>query len=108
MIETVYAGHTVEHIMEGKAYARSLRAQMLAAKALVKYFLEQRPGYISESNRNQTKAYHTHLMTGNFTDVRLTYNTTAKQINSSMDRLIQDPGEESRIAKLWIKYLKQS
>ena len=29
LIETVYAGKTVDHIMNGKAYARALRAHML-------------------------------------------------------------------------------
>ena len=43
LIETVYTGKTIGHIMKWKTYPRALRAHMLVSTALNKHILNQRP-----------------------------------------------------------------
>jgi hypothetical protein len=103
--QTVFAKNSTDPMMNGKAYARAVKAHLLSAAALTTYILET-PGCLSGVNINKLRGIHSMLLTGNCCIESLTNEFVIQQMSQILEDLSNDLSNQSRTGKLWIQYLQ--
>ena len=107
LLGIIYAPKTVEHMMNGKAYARALRGHLLVSAAVVKLMLEQKPGCLKGVSIQHLKTLHELLLRGSC-DPDVMMNThTVSQLTHIIDGITKEFATESRTGKLWVNYITQ-
>ena len=103
MWEQVYAPNTVAHMLTGHAYARSLRAHLISAAAVISLLLDQ-PGSMEGVNIDNLRQIHQDLLSGEKTchDIPEDVLELANAINKVSDEV----KNASRTGKLWLNYVE--
>lgn len=107
LLATVYASHTVEHMINGHAYARALRGHFLISAALTKLMIDTCPGCLTGVSVERLRDIHAHLLQGTCTGEALLNTRTAIQFSQILDDLAEDLASQGRTGKLWINYYRQ-
>jgi len=103
--QTVYADATVQHMLNGHAYARALRAHFLTSAALTTLLLSQ-PHCLDDVDTNQLRQKLSSLIDkdGDVNDIQV--DLLVKDLVDVIERASVDVAA-FRTGKLWINYIRQ-
>ena len=112
-MEMIYAPHTVNHMLDGKAYARAVRCHFLIEASLKHTLIEQMNSSldqykISTQDLKEIEALYNKVINGQGEELKET-TTDQKETLKKLSVLIAEYktslSESSRTAKLWLQYL---
>jgi hypothetical protein len=107
LFELIYANNTVPHLMSGKAYARAVRAHMLADTALYTHLVSKLDDSISVSMSDEVVVnLLDKLLRGDDVGNEIRENTTIATVVDKVSEKLQELANEGRTAALWYQYME--
>ena len=103
VLEEIYGKNAVYHMLQGKAYSRAVRGNLIVAHALSTLLFEK--GNFESDIQLMSTLYNS-LMENKLTSDDIENNLNMKDINNRFDIVCNDLSSTSRNAKLWLNYLK--
>ena len=103
VLEEIYGENAVCHMLQGKAYSRAVRGNLIVAHALSTLLFEK--GNFESDIQLMSTLYNS-LMENKLTPDDIENNLNKKDINNRFDIVCNDLSSTSRNAKLWLNYLK--
>ena len=104
MWETVYAKNSVVHMMNGRAYARGIRAHFISQSALATLLLES--AAVDESLKEDVETRFVSLLDNTATLEDLEHSHALHDIDNLLSTRLTEVCSSGRTEKLWVQYFK--
>ena len=108
-METIYAEHTVNHMMDGKAYARAVRCHLIIDavlhEILLKKLIYEESGMGEEELCQFKEAYNMVVLEKEFESLNTDSIDAIDKLSSKLTESIDKLSKSNRTAKLWKQYM---
>ena len=104
--ETVYAKGSVIHMQSGHAFARSLRAHILTASALIGVLMGP-PGTLDSIDKDKLANRYDAILNQDKKATDVAEEECVKHLSQIISQLIDQAAGQSRTGKLWVQYIRQ-
>jgi hypothetical protein len=107
-METIYASNTVNHMMDGKAYARAVRCHLIIDAVLHEILLKKliyEESEMEEEDLCRLKDAYNMVTENGFESLNTDYVNSIEKISSKLKEYIDKLSKTNRTAKLWKQYM---
>ena len=104
ILEEIYGGNAVQHMLQGKAFSRALRGNLIVVQALSSLLYEK--AFLEEVNLSTLSNLYENLVNKTYSCNEIENNTYLIDMQENIELITRKMIEETKTSKLWIGYIK--